>query len=181
MFLRERIKKEEIHGNVAKPIQKGGAFLLEDIASQDVFTPEDFNETQLMIAKTTDDFVKNEVIPVADKLEHKDFDLHRSLMAKAGSMGLLGADIKEEYGGSGMDKISSTLVAAHSANAEALAITWNCHSGIGSLPLVFFGTKEQKMKYLPGLAAGTAIGAYALTEPSAVQMRINKNKSRSFA
>jgi alkylation response protein AidB-like acyl-CoA dehydrogenase len=147
--------------------QQGGAFLLEDISPEEIYTPEDFNETQLMIGKTTEDFCKNEIAPHADKLEHKDFDLQRQIMKKAGDLGLIGADIKEEFGGSGMDKVSSTLIAANSAGAESVAVTWMCHTGIGSMPLVFFGNKAQREKYLPPLAAGTAIGAYALTEPSA--------------
>ena len=150
-----------------KTNQQGGVFLFEDVLPEDVFTPEDFSETHLMIARTTDDFARKEAQPFADKLEHKDLDIHRKLMAKAGAIGLLGADIKEEFGGSGMDKISSALIGGHFIAAAALGTTLNCHTGIGSLPLVFFGNKAQKMKYLPGLAAGTSIGAYALTEPSA--------------
>lgn len=150
-----------------KTSQQGGAFLLEDVLPEDVFTPEDFNESQLMIMKMTDDFVKNEVEPVKDKLEHKNFDLMRKLMLKAGELGLLGADIKEEYGGAGMDKISSAIIAAHSGGAGSLAVTWNCQTGIGSLPLAFFGNKAQKEKYLPSIAKGIKIGAYALTESTA--------------
>lgn len=152
---------------VIKSGQQGSAFLLEDLAPEDIFTPEDFNESQLMILKATEDFVKNEVEPLKESVENKDFEVIRKLMQKAGELGLLGADTKEEYGGTGMDKISSALIAAHSGGAGSLAVTWNCHTGIGTLPLVFFGNKAQKEKYLPDLASGRKIGAYALTEPTA--------------
>lgn len=148
-------------------VQKGGSFLIEDVALEGVFTPEDFTESHLMIKKTTEDFIKNEIQPYNDRLLDKDLDLNRQLMQKTGELGLLGADIDEEYGGAELDKIASTLITAASAWADAFALTWNCHTGIGSLPLVIFGNRAQKEKYLPALAKGVKIGAYALTEPTA--------------
>ncbi|MBI4285068.1 MAG: acyl-CoA dehydrogenase family protein [Chloroflexi bacterium] len=146
---------------------KGGDFLISDITPADVFTPEDFTEDHLMIMKTTQDFVRNEVAPHISRLVQKDLPLNRELMRKAGALGLLGADIDEEHGGTGLDKIASTVIAAASMGADVFAVTWNCHTGIGSLPLVVFGNRAQKATYLPGLARGSQIGAYALTEPSA--------------
>jgi alkylation response protein AidB-like acyl-CoA dehydrogenase len=148
-------------------IRKGGSFLIEDVPAQEVFTPEDFTEEHRMIIKTTDDFVKNEIHPRIEELEHKDFELTRQLMAQAGELGLLGADVEEEYGGIGMDSVASLLIAEHISPAGSFGLTFNSHSGIGMMPLKFFGSKAQKEKYLKPLATGQKIGAYALTEPRA--------------
>jgi len=150
-----------------KVIRKGGSFLLEDVPPAEVFTPEDFSEVHEMIASTTDRYVKNEVVPNSEALEHKDWELTRKLMLKAGELGLLGADIEEEYGGSHLDSIASLLITQHAVNAGSFGLTMSGHTGIGSMPLVFFGNKAQKEKYLPGLVSGEKIGAYALTEPGA--------------
>jgi alkylation response protein AidB-like acyl-CoA dehydrogenase len=150
-----------------KVIRKGGSFLLEDVPPAEVFTPEDFSEVHEMIANTTDRYVKNEVVPNSEALEHKDWELTRKLMLKAGELGLLGADIEEEYGGSDLDSIASLLITQHAVNAGSFGLTMSGHTGIGSMPLVFFGNKAQKEKYLPGLVSGEKIGAYALTEPGA--------------
>ncbi|MCL0048572.1 acyl-CoA dehydrogenase family protein, partial [Dehalococcoidia bacterium] len=148
-------------------IRKGGAFLVEEIAPQEIFTPDDFTEEHRMIIKTTEDFAKNEVQPHIEELEHKDFELTRKLMRQVGELGLLGADIEEQYGGSAMDKIASLLIAAYFTAAGSFGLTLGAHTGIGTLPLVFFGNKSQKEKYLPALASGEKIAAYALTEPLA--------------
>ncbi|MCL0095368.1 acyl-CoA dehydrogenase family protein [Dehalococcoidia bacterium] len=148
-------------------IRKGGAFLVEEIAPQEIFTPDDFTEEHRMIIKTTEDFVKNEVQPHIEELEHKDFELTRKLMRQVGELGLLGADIEEQYGGSTMDKIASLLIAAYFTPAGSFGLTLGAHTGIGTLPVVFFGNKSQKEKYLPALASGEKIAAYALTEPLA--------------
>lgn len=151
-----------------KPIYKvGGGFLLEQTPAAEVMTPEDFNEEQRMIARTARDFMEQEVLPHAEKLEKQDFDLLRDLMKKAGELGLLGADIPDTYGGLGLDKVSSMLVAENVSVEGSFGATWGAHTGIGTLPLVFFGTDEQKERYLPKLATGEWIGAYALTEPHA--------------
>ncbi|HEX6593398.1 MAG TPA: acyl-CoA dehydrogenase family protein [Bacillota bacterium] len=144
---------------------KGGAFLVEDLTGDDVITPEDFTEEHHMIAKTTEDFVEGEVVPLIDKLENHEFEYSVELLKKAGELGLLSADIPEEYGGLALDKISSSLITEKFARAGGFSITHGAHVGIGTLPIVFFGNEEQKRKYLPKLATGELIAAYALTEP----------------
>ncbi len=149
-----------------KELKKGGSFLVEEVSPEDVITPEDFTEEQLMIAKTTEDFVEKDVLPVHEKLENHEFEYSIQLMKKAGELGLLSADVPEAYGGLGLDKISSALITEKMAPAGGFGITHGAHVGIGSLPIVFFGNEEQKKKYLPKLATGEWIAAYALTEPS---------------
>jgi alkylation response protein AidB-like acyl-CoA dehydrogenase len=145
---------------------KGGAFLVEDLTGGDVVTPEDFTEEHHMIAKTTEDFVAGEVLPKVDNLENHEFEHSVNLLKKAGELGLLGADVPEEYGGLGLDKISSSLITEKFSRAGGFSVTHGAHVGIGSLPIVFFGNDEQKEKYLPKLATGELLAAYALTEPS---------------
>lgn len=144
---------------------KGGGFLIEDVAAEDVITPEDFSDEHLMIAKTTEDFVLGEVVPKIDNLENHEFEHSVDLLKKAGELGLLGVDVPEEYGGLGLDKISSSLITEKFSRAGGFSVTHGAHVGIGSLPIVFFGNEEQKQKYLPKLATGELIAAYALTEP----------------
>ena len=144
---------------------KGGSFLTEDIDAGRVFTPEDFTDEHKMIAKTTEDYVQNEVLPVVDKLENHEFENSVRLLKKAGELGLLAADVPEEYDGLGLDKISSALIAEKMSRAGGFSITHGAHVGIGSLPIVLFGNEDQKRKYLPKLASGKLISAYALTEP----------------
>ncbi|MCG0313399.1 MAG: acyl-CoA dehydrogenase family protein, partial [Calditerricola sp.] len=145
---------------------KGASFLIEDVDPQAVFTPEDFTEEQRMIATTTEEFVENEVLPVLARIEQDhDFDTSVALMRKAGELGLLGGDVPEAYGGLGLNKISTTVITEKFARAGSFSLTYGAHVGIGSLPIVFFGTEAQKRKYLPDLAAGKKIAAYALTEP----------------
>ncbi|MBR3118622.1 MULTISPECIES: acyl-CoA dehydrogenase family protein [Oceanobacillus] len=147
-------------------IFKGGAFLVEDLTGEDIITPEDFTEEHQMIAKTTDDFITSEVLPKLDQLENHEFEHSVKLLKKAGELGLLGVDVPEEYGGLALDKISSSLITERFSRAGGFSITHGAHVGIGSLPIVFFGNDEQKQKYLPKLATGELIAAYALTEPS---------------
>ena len=146
-------------------VVKGGAFLIEEIRPEQVFTPEDFTEEHQMIAKTTEDFVAQEVLPLVEKLENHEFEHSVELLRKAGELGLLSVDIPEEYGGLGLDKVSSALIGEKMSRAGGFSITHGAHVGIGSLPIVLFGTEEQKKKYLPALATGEKIAAYALTEP----------------
>jgi len=144
---------------------KGGSFLIEDIGPDQVFTPEDFDEEQRLVAKSAEEFAQGEVLPKIDELEVLDYDLIRSLMGRAGELGFLGADIPEVYEGTGLDKVSSTLITEKmTAGGTSFMVTFADHTGIGSLPIVFFGTPQQKEKYLPKLASGEYIGAYALTE-----------------
>jgi butyryl-CoA dehydrogenase len=142
----------------------GGGFLLEERPAADVFTPEDFSEQQRMIGQTTEEFVLNEIVPLADKMEHKDYSISRDLLKKAGELGLSGVEVPEAYGGLDMDKVTAAVIADHMAKYAGFATTWGAHSGIGLLPLVYFGTEQQKKKYLPRLAAGEIVGAYALSE-----------------
>ncbi|WP_175640552.1 acyl-CoA dehydrogenase family protein [Metabacillus schmidteae] len=145
---------------------KGGSFLIEDISYDRMFTPEDFTDEQKLIAKTTEDFTVNEVLPHLDDIENHQFEKSVNLLKQAGELGLLGADVPEEYGGFGLDKISSALITEKISRAGSFSLSFGAHVGIGSLPIVLFGNDQQKKKYLPELATGEKIAAYALTEPS---------------
>jgi len=138
--------------------------LLESRQPDEVFTPEDFSEQHQLIGQTTEEFALNEIIPNIDKIEHKDFSVTRDLLKKAGELGLSSVEIPEAYGGLEMDKVTAAVIADHIAKYAGFATTWGGHTGIGTLPLVYFGTEEQKKKYLPRLAAGEIVGAYALSE-----------------
>ncbi|MYL58406.1 acyl-CoA dehydrogenase, partial [Virgibacillus halodenitrificans] len=153
-------------GETKERLFKGGAFLVEDLKGEDVITPEDFTEEHKMIAKTTEDFVIGEVLPKVENLENHEFEHSVDLLKKAGDLGLLGADVPEEYGGLALDKISSSLITEKFSRAGGFSVTHGAHVGIGSLPIVFFGNDQQKEKYLPKLATGELLAAYALTEPS---------------
>jgi len=153
----------------ATPAQKkivGGNFLIEETQLQDVFTPEDFNEQHKLIEQTAEDFANQEILPNADRIEHKDFAFSRELLKKAADLGLTSVDIPEEYGGAEMDKVSSAIIADRIAKQGSFAVTFSAHVGIGTLPIIWFGTAEQKAKYLPKLASGEWVGAYALSESS---------------
>jgi alkylation response protein AidB-like acyl-CoA dehydrogenase len=151
--------------NQTDQLIKGGSFLIEDISKERVFTPEDFSDEQLMIAKTTEDYVAHEVLPQVDHLENHEFDRSVKLLKQAGELGLLGADVPEEYGGLSLDKVSSALIAEKMSRAGGFSISHGAHVGIGSLPIVLFGNEAQKQQYLPDLATGERLAAYALTEP----------------
>jgi butyryl-CoA dehydrogenase len=142
----------------------GGSFLLEDHNLDNVFTPEDFNEDQQMVVNLAAEFATNEVVPNAGKMEHKDWSVCRDLLKKAAEMGLTNADIPAAYGGSDMDKVSSAIISDFMAKYGSFMVTLGAHSGIGTLPIVFFGTDEQKKRYLPKLATAEIVGAYALSE-----------------
>ena len=142
----------------------GGSFLLESRRPEEVFTPEDFTEQHQLIGQTTEEFAVNEILPNAEKIEHKDFSISRELLKKAGELGLSAVEIPEAYGGLEMDKVTAAVIADHIAKYAGFATTWGAHSGIGLLPIVYFGTEEQKKKYLPRLASGEIVGAYALSE-----------------
>jgi butyryl-CoA dehydrogenase len=145
---------------------KGGSFLTEERDPQDVFTPEDLSEEHRQIAKTAIDFTQNEVMPVAAEIEAKNFELTKGLMRKAGELGLMSVDIPEAYGGLEMDKVTSALIAESISKLASFSVAFSAHVGIGTLPIVWYGTEEQKRKYLPKLATGEWIGAYALSESS---------------
>jgi hypothetical protein len=146
----------------------GGQFLLENAAPADVFTPEDFTEEQRMIAETTREFIARSVEPHREELEfHKQVELGKPLLRAAGEAGLLSVDVPEAFGGMGSDKATVMLVSEIMARAGSFVAWHGAHSGIGTLPIVYFGTKDQKARYLPKLATGELVGAYALTEPGA--------------
>src|SRR3989441_11399272 len=147
-----------------KEIFKGGSFLIEDRTADEIFTPEDFNEEHRMIADTTRQFVDAEVVPRIDELEKKDWKLSRDLIKQAADLGLIGAGIPEEYGGLGLDQTSGALIGENIGRSASFATTLGAQSGIGLLPIVYFGTEAAKQKYLPPIAAGEMITAYALTE-----------------
>ncbi|MCD4837873.1 acyl-CoA dehydrogenase family protein [Neobacillus sedimentimangrovi] len=148
-----------------KKVVKGGNFLIEDLSYEDIFTPEDFSDEHLMIAQTAEDFVEKEVLPQLEHLENHEFDRTVKLLKKMGELGLLAVDIPEEYEGLGLDKITSSVITEKMAGAGGFSLSYGAHVGIGSLPIVLFGNEEQKKKYLPALASGEKIAAYALTEP----------------
>jgi len=144
----------------------GGSFLIEERTPAEVFTPEDFTEQHLLIAQTAEEFANKEIVPNIEKLEQKDFPLLRELVRKAGELGLSGADVPEQYGGMELDKVTSALIADRLAKYGGFSATWGAHTCIGTLPIIYFGTEKQKEKYLPGLASGEIVGAYALSESS---------------
>lgn len=145
----------------------GGGFLAENISFNDLTTPEDINEIHQMIVKTTKDFVETEVVSKLADLEKHDFDQAVQLFHEAGELGLLAADIPEKYGGIELDQLGSALITEHFSRAEGFAVAHNIHVGVGTLPIVYFGSDEQKKTYLPRIASGEMITAYALTEPGA--------------
>jgi alkylation response protein AidB-like acyl-CoA dehydrogenase len=147
-----------------KQVVRGGAFMIEDRTTQEIFTPEDFTEEHRMIAETTRQFIDNEVIPHIDELEKHDWKLARELVGKAADLGLIGANIPEEYGGLGLDQTSGALVGENIGRCASFAATLGAESGIGLLPIIYFGTEAAKAKYLPKIASGEVITAYALTE-----------------
>ncbi|MEO2073847.1 MAG: acyl-CoA dehydrogenase family protein [Bacillus sp. (in: firmicutes)] len=151
--------------NQTEKIIKGGSFLIEDVSYNQVFTPEDFTDEHKMIAKTAEDFVENKVLPQIEHLENHEFDRTVKLLKEMGELGLLAADVPEEFDGLGLDKITSSLITEKMSKAGGFSLSYGAHVGIGSLPIVLFGNDDQKGKYLPGLASGEKLAAYALTEP----------------
>lgn len=151
----------------------GGSFLLEEANVDAVFTPEDFSEQQQLIVQTTEEFAANEIAPAEDKIESKDWSVTRELLKKASDLGLTSVDIPEEYGGVEMDKVTSAIIADRISKSGSFAVSFGGHVGIGTLPIVYFGTEEQKKKYLPKLASGEWVGAYALSESSSGSDALN--------
>ena len=150
---------------ITQQVTKGGEFLIRETLPSDIFVPEEINEEQQMMVQMARDFVVNEIYPNDARIEKQEAGLAVALIKKAGDLGLLGASIPEEYGGFGKDFVTSTFLTAATGDAGSLAVSMSAHSGIGTLPILYFGTEDQKKKYLPGLAAGTLKAAYCLTEP----------------
>src|ERR1700758_4759291 len=151
----------------------GGSFLIEERQPSDVFTPEDFSDEQRQIAETAAQFAANEVLPAAEAIESKDFATTRGLLKKAGDLGLMAVDVPEAYGGLAMDKVTSAIIADRMSKLASFSVAFSAHVGIGTLPLVWYGTDAQKRKYLPKLASGEWIGAYALSESSSASDAMN--------
>ena len=147
-----------------KKVIKGGSFILEDHDPREVFTPEDLSDEHRMIAQTARDFTEKEVLPLDAEIESKDYNLTLTLLRKAGELGLLSIDIPERFGGAGLDLLSSLVASENMSGQASFSGTLGAHTTIGTLPIVYFGTEEQKQKYLPRLATGELVGAYALTE-----------------
>jgi alkylation response protein AidB-like acyl-CoA dehydrogenase len=152
---------------LTKPAVKGGSFLLESAQPGDVFTPADLTDDQKLIGQTAEEFVLKEVFPLIKDLENKKHGLMPELVKKGGEVGLMGGGVPEEYGGAGLDKIATTVLTEKLSIYGGFAVTHGAHAGIGTLPIVYFGTEAQKKKYLPKLATGEWIGAYCLSEPQA--------------
>ena len=150
---------------LAARIFKGAEYLITEATSDDVFTPEDFTDEQKQIGETTEQFVTKEVLPHKEELENHKFDVAIQLMKRCGELGLLMMDAPEEYGGLALDKATSMLAAEKLGPAGSFSVTYSAHTGIGTLPLVYYGTREQKEKYLEKIISGEWIAAYCLTEP----------------
>src|SRR3954469_6410491 len=157
---------------IAKRV-KGGSFLTEERQPEDIFTPEDFTEEHRQIAKTAVEFTTNEVMPQAAEIEAKNFTVTRGLLRKAGELGLMSVDVPEAYGGLEMDKVTSALIAESMSQLASFSVAFSAHSGIGTLPIVWYGTAAQKAKYLPKLATAEWVGAYALSESSSASDAMN--------
>jgi alkylation response protein AidB-like acyl-CoA dehydrogenase len=147
-----------------RKVVKGGSFILEDHDPTSVFTPEDLSDEHLMIAQTAREFTEKEVLPLDAEIESKDYNVTLTLLRKAGELGLLSIDIPERFGGAGLDLLSSLVASENMSGQASFSGTLGAHTTIGTLPIVYFGTEEQKQHYLPRLATGELIGAYALTE-----------------
>ena len=145
---------------------KGGEWIIRQSAPEEIYTPEDFNEEQKMVLDMCNQFLDTEVIPIIDRIDNMEKGLMSSLMDKAGGQGLLGTSIPEEYGGLGKDFITATLVNEGLGGGYSFSVAVSAHTGIGTLPILYFGTPAQKSKYIPKLATGEWKGAYGLTEPN---------------
>jgi alkylation response protein AidB-like acyl-CoA dehydrogenase len=145
---------------------KGGEWIIKEVAASDIFIPEDFNEEQLMVRDMCNQFLDTEVLPIVDRIDKLEPGLMPGLLAKAGEQGLLGITIPEAYGGSGKDFITSTIVAESLGGGYSFSVANAAHTGIGTLPILYFGTETQRLKYVPKLASGEFKGSYGLTEPN---------------
>ena len=156
-----------MHPTTASPTAAaGGSFLLESRQPEEIFTPEDLSEEQRQIAATAEQFAREEILPRAAAIERKEPGAMQALLRKAAELGFTAVDIPEEYGGLGMDKVSSTVITDHISVLASFSTAFGAHVGIATLPLVWYGTEEQKRRYLPKLATCESIGAYGLSEAS---------------
>ena len=146
---------------------KSGEFLVNEIESKDIFIPEEFNEEQRMIAQTCSDFLEADVYPNLEKVEKSDRELMKSMLKKSGELGLMGISIPEEFGGFGQSFVTQMLVAETTGAGYSFSVAYMAHCGIGTLPIMYYGNKDQRERYVTKLASGEFIGAYCLTEPGA--------------
>ncbi|MBM3452528.1 MAG: acyl-CoA dehydrogenase [Bacteroidetes bacterium] len=144
---------------------KGGEYIIKDVDFSEIFTPEEWNEEQKMIAQMCDDFIEQEIIPHLDRIDNMEEDLMKSIVEKAGELGLLGLSVPEELGGMGVDFKTSLLATEYLGKGYSFSVSFGAHTGIGTLPLLYYGSQEQKEKYIPKLASGEWKAAYCLTEP----------------
>lgn len=144
---------------------KGGEFIIRKTTPNEIFIPEEFNEEQKMIAQMCDDFIDQEIKPHLDRIDKMEEGLMQSLLDKAGELGMLGMTVPEELGGMGVDFKTSLLATEHLGKGYSFSVAYGAHTGIGTLPLLYYGTEEQKAKYIPKLATGEWKAAYCLTEP----------------
>ena len=151
---------------VSTKFKTGGQFLLEPITETEIFSREDFSEDHKDIYNMVMDFDHDRIFALKEDLSKYNPELLKSLLTESAELGLLGMDIPEKYGGLELDKITTAIVAEGLVKDPSFAVTWSVQTGIGSLPLIWFGTDEQKEKYLPKIATGELICAYGLTEPS---------------
>lgn len=161
-----------------KDLLKGGEFLIRETEPDEIFIPEEFDEEQLMIAGTCDDFLEAEVFAKLERIDAQEEGLMRSLLEKAGELGLLGISIPEEYDGFGQSFLTSMLASEHMGPGYSFSVAYSAHTGIGSLPIVYYGNEDQKSHYLPKLASGEYTASYCLTEPNAGS-DANAGKSRA--
>ena len=145
---------------------QGGEWIIKEVKAEDVFIPEEFNEEQIMVRDMCSQFLDTEVLPVADRMDKLEPGLMPGLLEKAGEQGLLGVSVPEQYGGMGKDFITSTIVAEYLGGGYSFSVANAAHTGIGTLPILYFGTEAQRAKYVPKLASGEFKGSYGLTEPN---------------
>ena len=151
-----------------KSTVKGGEFIIKDSKPEDIFTPEDFSQEHIMMKESVQEFIDREIWPYKERFEKKDYEFTKQCMQKAGELGFLGVSVPENYGGMGMDFVSTMLVCDYISGATgSFSTAFGAHTGIGTMPIVLYGTEEQKQKYVPKLATGEWFGAYCLTEPGA--------------
>ena len=147
---------------------KGGEFIIKDSKPENIFTPEDFSQEHIMMKESVQEFIDREIWPYKERFEKKDYEFTKQCMQKAGELGFLGVSVPENYGGMGMDFVSTMLVCDYISGATgSFSTAFGAHTGIGTMPIVLYGTEEQKQKYVPKLASGEWFGAYCLTEPGA--------------
>ena len=166
---------------MAARVFKGAEFLIAETGKDEVFTPEDFSDEQREIGRTTEQFVLNEVLPLRDEIEHQQFEHVVRLMKRCGELGLLMIDVPEEYGGLELDKATSMLAAEKISGSGSFSVAYSAHTGIGTLPLVYYGTDEQKQRYLEKLMTGEWIAAYCLTEPDSGSVALSAKASATLS